>query len=45
MIYARVIVDECGEVMEYISDLLEEEVEEILEEHPEWQIKCIPIEM
>lgn len=45
MIYARVIVDECGEVMEYISDLLEEEVEEILEEHPEWRIKCIPIEM
>jgi nucleoside-triphosphatase THEP1 len=45
MIYARVIVDECGEVMEYISDLLEEEVEEILEEHPEWWIKCIPVEM
>ena len=43
--YKRVIVDERGEVMEYISDLLEEEVEEILEEHPEWQIKSIPIEM
>lgn len=45
MIYAKVIVDECGEVMEYISDLLEEEVEEILKEHSEWQIKCISIEM
>ena len=42
--YARVIVNELGEIEEYVSDLTGAEVEEILEEHPEWTIKCIPIE-
>lgn len=45
MSYSRVIVDECGEIMEYVSDLTGAEVNEILDEHPEWQIKCLPIEM
>ena len=43
MIYSRVIVDECGEIMEYVSDLTGAEVNEILAEHPEWQIRCMPI--
>ena len=38
--YRRVIVDECGEIMEYVSDLTGAEINEILEEHPEWQITC-----
>lgn len=45
MIYSRVIVDECGEIMEYVSDLTGAEVNELLRQHPEWQIKCIPVEM
>jgi hypothetical protein len=43
--YSRVIVDECGEIMEYVSDLTGAEVNEILDEHPEWQIKCVPVGM
>lgn len=42
--YSRVIVNELGEIEEYVSDLTGAEVEEILGEHPEWKIKCIPIE-
>lgn len=42
--YSRVIVNELGEIEEYVSDLTGAEVEEILEEHPEWKIKCIPID-
>ena len=44
MIYSRVIVNELGEIEEYVSDLTGAEVEEILEEHPEWKIKCIPVD-
>ena len=43
--YSRVIVDECGEIMEYVSDLTGAEVNEILEEHPEWSIKCVEVLM
>jgi hypothetical protein len=43
MIYSRVIVDECGEIMEYVSDLTGAEMNEILEEHPEWKLKIMPI--
>ena len=31
--------------MEYVSDLTGAEVNEILEEHPEWSIEYVPIEM
>lgn len=43
--YRRVIVDECGEIMAYVSDLTMAEVNEILKDHPEWQITCLSIEM
>ena len=42
--YSRVIVNELGEIEEYVSDLTGAEVEEILAEHPELKIKCIPVE-
>ena len=42
--YSRVIANELGEIEEYVSDLTGAEVEKILTEHPEWTIKCIPIE-
>ena len=42
--YSRVIVNELGEIEEYVSDLTGAEVEEILSEHPKWKIKCIPVE-
>lgn len=41
--YSRVIVNECGEIMEYVSDLTGAEMNEILEEHPEWKLKIMPI--
>jgi hypothetical protein len=37
-IYAQVIVDELGHLKEYVSDLTGAEVNEILENHPEWKI-------
>jgi hypothetical protein len=43
--YNRVIVDECGEIMEYVSDLTGAEVNEILDEHPEWRIICLSVGM
>lgn len=43
--YRRVIINECGEVMEYVSNLTETEVNEILEQYPEYRITCILIEM
>lgn len=42
--YGRVIVNELGEIEEYVSDLTGAEVEEILADHPDWKIKCIPVE-
>lgn len=45
MIYSKVIVDECGDIMEYVSDLTGDEMTEILESHPEWKLKIMPIEM
>ena len=42
--YSRVIVNELGEIEEYVSDLTGAEVEEILAEHPEWRLKVTPIE-
>ena len=39
-----VIVNEWGEIEEYVSDLTGAEVNEILDEHPEWKIKYLPIE-
>lgn len=38
-----VIVNELGEIEEYISDLTGAEIEELLTEHPEWKIEYIPI--
>ena len=43
--YQRAIVNECGEVIEYVSNLTEAEVSEILEQYPEYRITCILIEM
>ena len=41
--YNRVITDECGEIMEYVSDLTGAEINAILEDHPEWSIKCVEV--
>ena len=40
--YTRVIVNELGEIEEYVSDLTGAEVNEILDDHPEWKIKIVP---
>lgn len=44
VMYSRVIVNELGEIEEYVSDLTGAEVEEILADHPEWRLKIISIE-
>ena len=40
--YTRVIVNELGEIEEYVSDLTGAEVNEILDNHPEWKLKIVP---
>ena len=42
-IYSKVIVDECGHLVEYVSDLTGAEIEKILADHPEWKITTIMV--
>ena len=42
-IYSKVIVDELGHLVEYVSDLTGAEVEEILQAHPEYKITTIMV--
>ena len=42
-IYSKVIIDELGHLVEYVSDLTGAEVEEILANHPEWKISTIMV--
>lgn len=42
--YRRAIVNELGEVVEWVSDLTGCEINEILEEHPEYSIRCVGVE-
>jgi hypothetical protein len=44
-VYARVIVDELGYLVEYASDLTGAEINEMLEEHPEWRLTIQAIGM
>lgn len=42
--YKRAIVDEIGCVMFWCDDLREDEqIESILNEHPDWFVKCVEI--
>ena len=42
-IYSKVIVDELGHLVEYVSDLTGAEVEEILQTHPEYKMTTIMV--
>ena len=41
--YTRAIVDELGHLVEYASDLTGAEINEILEEHPEYRLTTIMV--
>ena len=41
MEYARVIVDELGEVVAWCKNLTQEEIDNVLNESPECKITCI----
>lgn len=41
MEFRRAIVDELGYVMYWCSELADNEIDEILASHEEWNIKCI----
>ena len=43
MEFKMAIVDECGEVMAWLTDLTKDEACEMLEQNPEWKIR--PIQM
>lgn len=44
MEYRSAIVDELGYLVAYCSELDADEQERILEEHPEYEIRCIECE-
>lgn len=41
MEYVSAIVDELGHVVCYKKDYSDDELNEILTNHPEWSLKCI----
>ena len=41
--YRSAIVDECGYVMYWCSELSKEEIVRILDNHPEWTIRGIEV--
>lgn len=43
MEFVSVIVDECGTIRYYRSELTMEQEMEILSSHPEWSIKCVEV--
>ena len=43
MEYARVIVDELGEVVAWCKDLTQEQIEKVLSSSTEYKITCIVI--
>lgn len=42
-IYSKVIVDELGHIQEYASDLTGAEINDILENHPEWKMTTVMV--
>lgn len=40
--YRSAIVDECGSVVYWCDELIKNEVNKILVNHPEWYISCFP---
>lgn len=40
-----IIVDECGTVRKFCDDYSESEIEEILENHPEWYMTTVEIQI
>lgn len=43
MNYKMAIVDECGEVMAWMSELTKDETLQMLEEHPEWKMRPVAV--
>ena len=43
MNFRMAIVDECGEVVYWVSELTSEETYQALADHPEWKMKPILI--
>lgn len=39
--FKSAIVDECGDVVYWCENLTDNEIDEILVNHPEWCIACI----
>ena len=43
MYFERAIVDELGSVIYWCSELEEEQIDIILENHPEWNLRTVEI--
>lgn len=41
MEYKSIICDECGTIRKICENLKEEEIEDILSNHPEWRLEAI----
>lgn len=42
LVYESWVVDECGDALLKCSDYSDEEIDEYLDEHPEYSIKALP---
>ena len=42
--YEQAIVDECGYIVAWCVGYSDEEIAEILENHPEWKKTCIKVD-
>ena len=41
--YISVIIDECGSIRAYCSNYSDDEIISILNDHPEWSKRCVPV--
>lgn len=41
MEYRTAIIDECGDIVAWVSDIGNMRAMELLDEHPEWTTRCI----
>lgn len=43
LVFETWVVDECGDAVVKCSNLTDDELDDILEEHPEYSIRTLPI--
>lgn len=42
LVYESWIVDECGDAIMKCCDMTDDEIHDLLDNHPEWSVRCLP---